>query len=212
MGKTAPAPAMPTFSWMMLLPLVVVFVSKQIFDFENEEDVEFCRTVYMVMHGSVLCCLGYMYTKAKANAQVGIVKTTEKAAFGAVEDEPDTPKEQSVAEYDVAQVFTQLQQLGLGMCITTFIAYKWNLAIPLVLQSVTNPLQMYQGNLFKVYILGERAPKRPWADPTKQAGIWNKYKDMKKQIDDMQRDAQGLAPRKSGKERRAINKKKVRQN
>ena len=39
MGKTAPTPAMPQFSWMMLLPLVVVFVSKQIFDFENEEDV-----------------------------------------------------------------------------------------------------------------------------------------------------------------------------
>ena len=59
----------------MLLPLIVVFVSKQIFDFENDEDVELCRTMYFFTHALVIGCLAYLYTLAKANPQEGIVKT-----------------------------------------------------------------------------------------------------------------------------------------
>ena len=125
MGRAnAAPPAMPTFSWMMLLPLVVVFVSKQIFDFENEEDVELCRTFYFISHTLVLATLGYLYTLAKANPQEGTVKTKEKSSFAATDDEPEVLKESTVAQYDVGQVQTELQRLLIGMCITSFLVWK----------------------------------------------------------------------------------------
>ena len=215
MGSVRPVPPKMPSLLPMLTPMIVLFGSRQVLDFEDPATVEMCRITYYTINVALLIFLGYLYTRARVNDAEGLVKTKEKRSLFEVEPEDGTDemKVMSIKQYDVLQVWKGLQKTVVGMVVTTLICWKWSLSIPFVLQSVTGPMQMYQSTLFKVYMLGKRQ-KRPWDDDNKPGSLMSSYNDMKKQMEDAQRQANGLPPRKAGKERRAAglsNKKKLRQ-
>jgi len=74
----------------------------------------------------------------------------------------------TVEAYDLAQLRKFVQSFLFGAGISTFIHYKFGVAPPLFVQSVTGPFQTFQNPLVRLYLMGDRSPElvhRPWKEP-----------------------------------------------
>jgi hypothetical protein len=64
--------------------------------------------------------------------------------------------------------------------VSVFIHYKWGYFPPLVIQTITQPFNVYQTQLFRIYVRAERAwgeLRRPWQDPTSMGSQWSAWND-----------------------------------
>lgn len=105
-----------------------------------------------------------LYLKAAANTEPGVVKETAKVGL----EQKETTKTMTVAEYDKAQVMKSVQQAAFALCLTCGIHYKWGNPTPLLFQCIMTPIGLFEDNLFKIYMLGEKAEgklTRPFKAP-----------------------------------------------
>jgi len=61
----------------------------------------------------------------------------------------------TIQEYDMKEWNKFLSEFVLPFFIISFIAYKWEVVIPLVTQAIMTPIRAFQNNLFKIYIMKE---------------------------------------------------------
>jgi hypothetical protein len=98
-------------------------------------------------------------------------KTEDKSKVVVMEkgfDGVDKKKEQTVNEYDAAQIIKSAGQALFGLCLTCGIHYKWGNPTPLLFQCLMGPLGLFDEPLFKIHMLGHKAEgdlKRPFKPP-----------------------------------------------
>eukprot|EP00747_Dinoflagellata_sp_TGD_P167947 gnl/TRDRNA2_/TRDRNA2_193296_c0_seq1.p1 gnl/TRDRNA2_/TRDRNA2_193296_c0~~gnl/TRDRNA2_/TRDRNA2_193296_c0_seq1.p1 ORF type:complete len:232 (-),score=68.36 gnl/TRDRNA2_/TRDRNA2_193296_c0_seq1:296-991(-) len=151
-----PAPPMPGLS--QILPMVVM-LGLQKFDLEKLGYTRYIEVAFVVVQVLQLVVLGVMYMKVDKIAEEGAkIEIPEVKQFGQV----ITPACQKTAkEYDVEKLQEQIKQAAMGSVITGGIYYKWAYILPLVLQVVMTPCQLYESPLFQIHMLGKEK-KRPF--------------------------------------------------
>ncbi|DAZ93715.1 TPA: hypothetical protein N0F65_009641 [Lagenidium giganteum] len=162
---------------MLGVTLGLVFISNTVLDSANPTHAMGVRVLYVL---SQLFCYGtfaYMYFKAKNNTEPGVIIVKEDLGFG---QEGDKEEKITVAEYDMRQTTKEAQRFAIGSVITIFLHLKWGFFPPLVIQTVTQPFNVFQSPLAKVSLLGHRAwgeLRRPWKDANAIGPQWNAWND-----------------------------------
>merc|ERR1740121_2932889 len=110
-----------------------------------------------------LICLslqGLIYQKIGDMSEDGKkIKVPEVKSMGQV----ITPAcEKLPKEYDQSKFNEQLKQAVMGFVILGGIYYKWTYLMPLVLQILMTPMQLYESPLFQLHVLGKQDVKRPF--------------------------------------------------
>ncbi|KAL4157581.1 hypothetical protein PRNP1_006598 [Phytophthora ramorum] len=161
---------------MMGVTLSLAMGTRYVLDTENSFQTGIVRGLYGL---SQLFCYGvmlYLYTKAKNNTEPGVVVVKEDLGFGQTGERDEKI---TVAEHDQRMVMKEIQRYALGTFVTLLIHWKWGFFPPLVIQSITQPFNLFQAPIVKVTLLGERAwgeLRRPWVDRndmSKSIGSWN---------------------------------------
>jgi len=88
----------------------------------------------------------------------------------------------TVQEYDSIQLKEEVRKILMGAGILCLIHFKWDVLMPLILQSVMIPLSMIGSQLFEVYCLGQYEKVRPFPAPAGPFG------DLKEQWEKAQND------------------------
>lgn len=73
-------------------------------------------------------------------------------------------KEQTSKEYDLEQLNQALKQPLIGFVIVGGIYYKWGSLLPLAMQVMMTPMQLYESPLFQIHMMGKEK-KRPFPTP-----------------------------------------------
>merc|ERR1711972_864385 len=73
--------------------------------------------------------------------------------------------EQTAKEYDTTKLKEQAKQAVMGFVILGGVYYKWEHMMPLVLQILMTPLQLYESPLFQLHFLNKTDVKRPFPAP-----------------------------------------------
>ncbi|CAJ1033634.1 Phosphate transport (Pho88), putative [Leishmania lindenbergi] len=98
--------------------------------------------------------------------------------------DPYTDKEsiQKHWEYDLGKLRDlTVSSIGLPAVLSAFLASTYGIFFPLLLQSLNNPKALYQSELFRLHVKGEKAERdllRPWKEsnviPEWAKALWNR--------------------------------------
>lgn len=105
----------------------------------------------------------YIYMLSQKSTDSNPVVVTEKGLDG-----KETTKKMTVKEYDASQVTKSAGQAAFALAITCGIHYKWGNPTPLFFQCFMGPMGMLDDQLFRIYILGNKAEgklERPFKAP-----------------------------------------------
>jgi len=146
----------------MMIMLPMIYLMNQI-DWTNEDNIFNVRVGYGLVEILALIVWGVVYMKASSNNDKTKIKVTAAPSFGQAAGEA---VEQTITEYDIAQVKKGIQQVVMSLLIVGFIHYKWGIVQPLFLQCVMTPSNLYKNPLVKIYIMGEKGDveKRPFKE------------------------------------------------
>lgn len=107
--------------------------------------------------------IGLVYILSQKDKSKTMITVIEKGYDGV-----DKKKEQTVSEYDSAQVIKSAGQALFALCLTCGIHYKWGNPTPLLFQCLMGPMGLLEDPLVKIHILGHKAEgdlKRPFKPP-----------------------------------------------
>jgi len=155
-------PAMPSMSLSQIVPMVVMLGLNK-FDLDELGYRRHTEIGYLIVQ---IVCLGIQNMLRQKISNMPTdgpkIKVPEVKQLGQVV----TPAcEQSTQEYDQGKMGEQLKQAVMGFFILGGIYYKWQYLMPLVLQIIMTPLQLYESPLFKIHMLGRTDVKRPFPAP-----------------------------------------------
>lgn len=156
-----PEPPNPMSSMKMsqILPMLCMFALQK-FDLEALGYVHHVEVSYVVIQ--VLCggALYFIYMKIQEQPDGGgKIKIPAVTSMG----KEITPAcEQTPKEYDMSKFKEDLKKAVIGPVILGFIYYKWRSLLPLVMQALMAPMQMYESPLFQIYLLGKTGITRPF--------------------------------------------------
>ena len=161
MADEGPKLEMPPLSKM--LPMVIMIgLSK--FDLDALGLRQHCEALFVGVQVGCLCTLMMMKKKIDEKPNdpaVPKIKIPAEMVMGQV---AKPAKELTAQEYDTEQ-FGQLRtQTLMGAFILGIIYYNWKSLLPLVLQAVLTPVNLYEHPLFQIYLLN-RDVKRPFPKP-----------------------------------------------
>lgn len=113
-----------------------------------------------------LCALLYhTYNKCANGPQKDDrVKVKAQEQFG---NEVAPATECSVAEYDQGKIMDLVKQVCIGAAVCSGIHYKWEYAVPLVMQCIMTPMTVFESPVIQIHVLGKAAEgdlSRPFAD------------------------------------------------
>ena len=147
---------------MVVFPLL--FLVNKV-DFTVPEYVLAARAAFGVSFLIALAVQLYVRMKISAVNNTAEVEVPKPPVYGQ-EQPADAPKteKKTIRDYDLSVSQQNLTQALLGVAITTFIHYKWNIIPPLVLQAVMNLLQLTENKLVRAYLMGEDLA-RPFVEP-----------------------------------------------
>jgi len=155
-------PAMPSMSLSQIVPMVVMLGLNK-FDLDEMGLRRHTEIGYVIVQ---LLCLGAQYLLyqkiEKMPADGPKIKVAEVKQMGQVVSEAC---EQSTKDYDKGKFGEQLKQAVMGFCILGGIYYKWQYLMPLVLQIIMTPLQLYESPLVKLHLMGKLDVRRPFPAP-----------------------------------------------
>jgi hypothetical protein len=123
----------------------------------------------------------YLFVRQKVVSKADQTKVQVKATPSLANPTPDPNDSITMTyeEYDLSKIKEALQQAVIGCLIIGFLHYKWGYGIPLVIQCVTVPMNLYKSDLIKAHIMDKKVtrpftpPPSPWAnlmDAWKQDG------------------------------------------
>jgi len=155
------APAAPEMKLSQIVPMVVM-LGLQRFDIEKLGYTRHVEVGFVVVQVICLCLLVVVYDRINKMSTDGPkLKIPEVKQFGQVvtPEKTETPK-----EYDMGKLMEQGKQNLMGFIIAGGVYYKWAYVMPLVLQCVMTPLQLYESPLFQIHMVG-KAQTRPFPTP-----------------------------------------------
>lgn len=146
----------------MFLILPVMYIMNQI-DWTQPQNVLYARILYGVAQTFILAMCAFMYSAINSRKDQKKIKVPQPAQLGTPAG-PDV--EQTVQEYDLAQLRKYATQVLFGAAMVVFIHYKWAMIQPLFIQSVMTPMQLYRNPLFQILVMGQRGDieKRPFKE------------------------------------------------
>ncbi|KAG5495165.1 hypothetical protein JKF63_02219 [Porcisia hertigi] len=115
-------------------------------------------------------------------------------------------------EYDLGKLRELIvTKIGLSAALSAFLASRYGIPFPLLLQSLNNPKALYQSELFRVYVGGERAEgelQRPWKEAS-MVPEWAKlfWSQGEKELSEL-RGSSGLASHSPNRSRKVSRKQK----
>ncbi|KAE8887017.1 hypothetical protein PF005_g8414 [Phytophthora fragariae] len=161
---------------MMGLTLSLAIATRSVLDPDNSLHTGVIRALYGLSQLFCYAVMLYLYIKAKNNTESGVVTVKEDLGFGQTGERDEKI---TVAEHDQRMVWKELQRYALGSVVTVLIHWKWGFFPPLVIQTITQPFNLFQSPIVKVTLLGEKAwgeLRRPWVDRndmSKSISSWN---------------------------------------
>lgn len=114
-------------------------------------------------------------------------------------------------EYDLGKLRDLLvNKTGMSAAISAFVASRYGIPFPLLLQSLNNPKAIYQSELFRVYVMGEKAEgdlQRPWPEsgvlPAWAKDLWSQgERDSEKMLAGNGSAAAAASPNKAARKRK----------
>lgn len=171
-----PASELPQFKLSQILPLFAM-VALQKFDIVEMGYVRHVEVLYLVSQLTCCCILGILYMRIGAMQDSGEkilipeVKVMGKVATPATKQSPKT--------YDQQQWKEQARKIVLGLVIGGGIYYKWATLVPIVMQSMLSPMQLYESPLFRIHILGKHV-SRPFPVENQFGSLFSAPEDSKK--------------------------------
>merc|ERR1711972_60502 len=145
-----------------LLPLVVMMGLGK-FDLDEMGYRHVAEGVFLIVQ--VLCLGGIfmIYQKIEAMEDGGKkINVPEVKSMGQVV----TPAvDQTPKEYDQGKIKEQGKQAVMSAVILCGVYYKWQYLMPVVLQALMTPVQLYESPLFQLHIMNSKDVKRPFPAP-----------------------------------------------
>lgn len=183
----------------MFLPMVIIMgLNASGIDFKSPDIIMYARILFGVMQALCIGIYAYIGIRSKKlNDQTtitikkkpGVFAAATATANGDTNAASGTSEQQTVVDYDLEQIKSQLKSALIGSAITCFIHYKWEFVPPLILQAVLNPINLFSSPLFMIHVLGKKAEgelKRPFTEENPTAGLFGGLtgnKDEKKDDD-----------------------------
>jgi hypothetical protein len=146
----------------MFLILPVMYIMNQI-DWTQPQNILYARVLYGVAQAFILVMCAFMYSAINTRKDQKKIKVPQPAQLGTPAG-PDV--EQTVQEYDLAQLRKYATQVLFGAAMVVFIHYKWGMIQPLFIQTIMTPMQLYRNPLFQILVMGARGDveKRPFKE------------------------------------------------
>merc|ERR1711907_47667 len=171
---------------LILLPALL---GMNYIDFETPNTVNMVITGYVTMQAITLsiCFMVYRSIESKRGQQGHTQRFLVKAPplpFGQENPAPD--KMMNATEYDISKLNEIVKQILMGICVISFIFYKWESPKPLFLQMLMAPSAILESQLFQIHIRGKPATGeliRPWKPPP---GMMD---ELKKSMEEAQQQA-----------------------
>eukprot|EP01127_Copromyxa_protea_P006126 TRINITY_DN1593_c0_g1_i2.p1 TRINITY_DN1593_c0_g1~~TRINITY_DN1593_c0_g1_i2.p1 ORF type:complete len:192 (-),score=63.36 TRINITY_DN1593_c0_g1_i2:66-641(-) len=139
-------------SSFVILP--VVYFTKDL-DWTDENLVFYARVAFVA--AQLIGLLAYFLVRQKIIAKADDKKVKVKSVPSMSNPNPD-PNEyitMTTQEYDLGKVKEAFQQILMTSLMISGIHYKWGYGVPLIIQFVTVPLNLYKNDLIKVHFLGQ---------------------------------------------------------
>lgn len=153
------APPAPQLKLSSILPMVAM-LGLQKFDLEALGYVHHVEVAYIIVQVVCLGSLYLIYMRITAEPDGGgKIKIPAVTQFG---KEVKPASEQTPKEYDMAKFKEELQKAVMGPIILGGIYYKWRTLLPLVMQALMLPLQLYEAPLFQIYVMNKKGITRPF--------------------------------------------------
>lgn len=153
-------------SLKQLLPLAIMYGSKQVIDFEDEENTPMLRLFFGGVTTLIFCVYGYLYLQIQSTKDETVLnckkKDLEPAPFGAQTEGDDEDVSMTFQEYDMKELLKVVKQAAMQSVIVGFMHFKFEYKIPLVMTSVMSLVNLADNNLIKVYVLGNTDLTRPF--------------------------------------------------
>jgi hypothetical protein len=165
-AATPATPATPEFKLSMFLPMIVLIGWSKL-DIDTSEGTNallYIRVLFYAIACSCIVCGLYIKSQVQASNNVEKITVTTPASLGT---EAST-EEMTVQAYDLKKAGELTTSMIMPLFIISLMHWKWEFVRPLVLQSVMMPNNIFDNQLFKIYILGYKAEgklKRPWTKP-----------------------------------------------
>jgi hypothetical protein len=156
------APAAPEFKMSQLIPMVAMF-GLQKYNLEEMGLVHHVEALYVIVQLACFTVLYLTYDKINKMADGGEkIKIPETKQMGQV---VAPAKVQTVKEYDMEKIKESIKQPLIGFLILGGIYYKWGSLMPLVMQVLMTPMQLYEAPLTQIHFFGKTI-KRPFVVPS----------------------------------------------
>lgn len=144
-----------------LVPMVVMLGLGK-FDLDALGYRRHTEVAYIIVQLLCMSLLGLLYNKIMSKPDDGVkITVPEVKQMGQVVSPATT---QTSKEYDMTKLMEQGKQAVMGFVVLGGVYYKWETLMPLVLQVVMTPLQLYEAPLFQLHMLGKEV-KRPFPTP-----------------------------------------------
>merc|ERR1711865_525220 len=151
---------------MIMLPALL---GMNYIDFDSPQMFFGMTTVQLVISGYVTMqvitfTLYYLiYSKIQASRATASTESFVVKApplpFGQENPQPD--KEMTAVQYDLSKFTELVKQSIIGVCIPSFIFYKWESPKPLFLQMIMAPSAVLESELFMIHVLGRAVEDKP---------------------------------------------------
>jgi hypothetical protein len=156
------APAAPEIKLSQILPMIAMF-GIQKFDLEKLGYKHHVEVAYVVTQVVCLTVMYLIYDRINKMADNGQkIKIPEVKSMGQV---VAPAKEQTAKEYDMEKLKEAVKQPLIGFLIIGGIYYKWGSLLPLVMQVLMSPMQLYESPLCQIHFMGKQL-KRPFPQPS----------------------------------------------
>eukprot|EP00929_Paragymnodinium_shiwhaense_P097941 TRINITY_DN594_c0_g1_i1.p1 TRINITY_DN594_c0_g1~~TRINITY_DN594_c0_g1_i1.p1 ORF type:complete len:262 (+),score=82.86 TRINITY_DN594_c0_g1_i1:71-787(+) len=156
------APPAPQIKMSQLAPMGVMFALQK-FNLEELGYVRHAEAAYLLVQVLCLGLLGLVYQRIQAMPESGTkLKIPEVKQLGQV---VKPAIEQTPKQYDMDKFMEQAKQLVMGAVILGGVYYKWGYLMPLVLQVIMTPMQLYESPLFQLHVMQAKDVTRPFPQP-----------------------------------------------
>jgi len=149
----------PEFKISQIIPMVAMLGLQKI-DLEKLGYVRHIEVLFVIVQLACLLLLYQMYRKIQTIPDGGVMlQIPEVKQFGQV---VTPPSKCTAKEYDMGKLQEQLKQSVVLVMVLGGTYYKWGSLMPLVLQILMTPTQLYESPLCQLHVLGKDVT-RPFA-------------------------------------------------
>lgn len=143
----------------ILMPLTILLVSWSI-DSTDPEIQQRIFYIFCAVHVAIVFMGVYIFVRIWQVGDNTLIRV--KDAYTSEESI------QRYWEYDLGNLRDLLvTKIGISAALSAFLASRYGIPFPLLLQSLNNPKAVYQSELFRIYVKGEKAEgelQRPWTE------------------------------------------------